>query len=399
MSALLRSMAMRTLGQGTHQHENITGKSLIKWTSLNSFCALLGPFSEATFGGKSYCTDPGAKNKSRQVTFVADMVADGEELDNPDSLEMLVGVQWQVYRVSPLWGVIFSDEGEVEEPTMFDEEMLKDKALVIGAVVGDQTEVEVAPLPGLRGSRFDKEALVVTVRRRMGGKRLNIFMGVLCATEAKELQLRHGKAISLPVMLAQGNQEVTERVIHGMEKAFDCVVGKLTLPERELQWMAAMWSGIELAELKRARPNHNKTVSSDFDQLLSSKKPTTRSKARKDAREEDEESGFGTQETLQEESVPGDSGDGVGGGVASQAAGDGDDVKLRPVKLVYGMPASMGEEIREQIGHFTFEFPAEEVRQIWKCCRDEATASEFTEEEMEAFHRLNGWDLMKHIFN
>ena len=54
------------------------------------------PFSEATFAGKSYCTDPGSKDKSRQVTFVADMVADMEELNNPDSLEMLVGVQWQV---------------------------------------------------------------------------------------------------------------------------------------------------------------------------------------------------------------------------------------------------------------------------------------------------------------
>ena len=355
---------------------------------------MVGTFSEATFGGKSYCTEPGAKNKSRQVTFVADMVADGEELDNPDSLEMLVGVQWQVYRVSPLWGVIFSDEDKVEEPTMYDEEMLKGKALVIGAMVGAQTEVEISPLPGLRGSRFDKEALVITVRRRMGGERISIFMGILCATEAKELQLRHGKATSLPVMLAQGNQEVTERVIHGMEKAFDCVVGKITLPERELQWMAAMWSGIELAELKRARPNHNKTVSSDFDQLLSSKKPTTRSKVQKKAvrEEEEDESGIGTQETLQEESVPGGSGDGVKGGLVSQVADVEDGVKLRPVKLVFGMPASMGEDIREQIGHFTFEFPAEEVRQIWKCCRDEATTSEFTEEEMEAFHRLNAWD-------
>ena len=125
------------------------------------------------------------------------------------------------------------------------------------------------------------------------------------------------------------------------------------------------------------------------NQLLASKRPTTRSKAQKAAREDEEESGFGTQETLQEESVPGDSGDVRNqGAVESKEADSGDDVKLRPVKLVYGMPSSMGEEIREQISHFTFEVPAEEVRQVWKCCRDVATASEFTEEEMEAFHRL-----------
>ena len=116
-----------------------------------------------------------------------------------------------------------------------------------------------------------------------------------------------------------------------------------------------MWSGIELEELKRARPNHNKTVSSDFDQLFSSKRRSTRSKAVKAAREEEEESGFGTQETLQEESVPGDAGDVRNQGAAVSKEADGeDDVKLRPVQLVYGMPSSMGEEIREQISHFTF---------------------------------------------
>lgn len=344
------------------------------------------PFSEATFAGKSYCTDPGSKDKSRQVTFVADMVADMEELNNPDSLEMLVGVQWQVYRVSPLWRVVFVDEEE-DEPTLYDPEMLKRQAMVIAGVVGEHTEVEVSSLSGLRGSRFDKEALVVTVRKRMGGKIVNIFTGVLCATEAKELQLRHGKAISLPVMLAQGNAEVTERVIYGLEKAFDCVVGRLTLPEKELEWMAAMWSGIELAELKRSRPNHNKTVSSDFDQLLARRRPTTRSKTGKTAKE-DEESGIGTQDTLQEESVPGDAEDRNQGTVSLKEVGGGNGVELRPIKLTYGMPASMGEEIREQISHFTFEFPAEDVRKIWKCCRDSATSSEFAEEEMEAFHRF-----------
>ena len=356
---------------------------------IASHAGLHGSLSVSTLTGKSYCTDPGEKNKSRQVAFVADLGAAGGELDNPDSLEMLVGVQWQVYKVSPLWGVAFKDVSE-EEPTIYDLESLKRHAAVIGSVVGEQTEVEVAPLPGLRGSRFDKEALVITVRKKMGAKSISIFTGVLCATEAKELQLRHGKAISLPVLLVQGNSEVTERVIHGMEKAFDCVVGKLTLPEKELQWMSAMWSGVELSELKSARPNHNKTVSSDFDQLLCNKGRTTRSKAKESAREE-EESGIGTQETLHEESVPGEAGDGnQGTGTTRQEEVGEEHVKTRPVKLVYGLPASLGEAIREKISHFTFEFAAEEVRKIWKCCREVGNPAEFTEEEMEAFHRSAG---------
>ena len=50
------------------------------------------------------------------------------------------------------------------------------------------------------------EQLIIAVRRNMGDKNVSIFMGVFCVTVAKKLQLRHGKAISLPVMLAQGNQ-------------------------------------------------------------------------------------------------------------------------------------------------------------------------------------------------
>ena len=40
----------------------------------------------------------------------------------------------------------------------------------------------------------------------MGDQKVSIFMGVFCVMVAKKLQLRHGKAISLPVMFAQGNQ-------------------------------------------------------------------------------------------------------------------------------------------------------------------------------------------------
>ena len=103
---------------------------------------------------------------------------------------------------------------------------------------------------------------------------------------------------------------------------------------------------------------------------------------------EEEESGIGTQETLHEESVPGEAGDGNQGTGTTQQEEDGEEgVKTRPVKLVYGLPASMGEAIREKISHFTFEFAAEEVKKIWKCCREVGHAAEFTEEEMEAFHR------------
>jgi len=98
---------------------------------------------------------------------------------------------------------------------------------------------------------------------------------------------------------------------------------------------------------------------------------------------------------LQEESVPGDAGDVRNQGAAVSKEADGeDDVKLRPVQLVYGMPSSLGVEIREQISHFTFEFTAEEVRQIWKCCRDVATASELMVEEWRLFTGALAWTFL-----
>ena len=40
------------------------------------------------------------------------------------------------------------------------------------------------------------------------------------------------KVTNLPVLLTRGAVEVTEKVVLGMERCWDCVVGKLQLPPR-----------------------------------------------------------------------------------------------------------------------------------------------------------------------
>ena len=54
------------------------------------------------------------------------------------------------------------------------------------------------------------------------------------------------------------------------------------------------------------------------------------------------------------------------------------------VKLVYGLPDSLAK-YREQLNRFTFELGAKEVREIWRCCREEG-GNCLSQGEMEAFH-------------
>ena len=183
----------------------------------------------------------------------------------------------------------------------------------------------------------------MTVRSSAGGRGRDLCLAVLCSVEAAELRLKSGEATALPVLLTRGKLETTERVVRGLEQCFDCVVARLELEERDLQWMAAMWAGLRRGELAKT----------------------------------------GAQDSGQARRVLGETTN-TGPGEAEQPKeNDKDEV----VKLVYGLPASLGPEVREQVRHMTLEFPADQLRQVWLCCREEATGNEFTEREMEAFHR------------
>jgi hypothetical protein len=69
-----------------------------------------------------------------------------------------------------------------------------------------------------------------------------------------------------------------------------------------------------------------------------------------------------------------------GGGAEGKRGEDKNGV----VKLLFGLSDSLGPELQAKVSHFTFEFQAAEIRQIWSCC---CTGNEFTEVEMKSFHR------------
>ena len=159
--------------------------------------------------GGTYCNKSGTRDQSRFLAFVPDMVAGLEERANPESLALLVDGQWQVHRVSPLWGVpLLPPRGPELEPE-YDGRALARLARGIGEVVGRHAEVEMEPLGGLRGNRFDKEALRIQVKSGMAGRKVTVFDGVLCGSEVKELRLKSGEATCLPVLLTRGNLDIS----------------------------------------------------------------------------------------------------------------------------------------------------------------------------------------------
>ena len=123
--------------------------------------------------------------------------------------------------------------GEQNQEDIYDEKGLSRQARSIAEVVGSHAEVTISPLSGLRGSRFDREALSILVQQKMSGKKVEIFQGILCSVEAEEVVMSESRKVTnLPVLLTRGAVEVTEKVVLGMERCWDCVIGKLQLPPR-----------------------------------------------------------------------------------------------------------------------------------------------------------------------
>lgn len=317
------------------------------------------------------------KNYSRRVSYAADLVAGTEEEQNPQILSDLCRVPWRVFRVSPLWDVAYLDTcGQVvtdhtysEEGLSYDKATFKKYARVIqGYVIKDQVnatdmpnKVELSQVKGLRGSRNDRDAIKITVTSNCGEESREVFVGVLCAIEAAELQIKSKKATSLPVFLTRGSVDVTDRVIFGLEKCFDCVVAPLVLPDSELSWMSAMWAGLEVKAAsdhtdppeqdensqpnipkKRGRPSKdkskNQTSNSDNDKAKAASKPSNKTAPREE------------------------------------------------IKLGYVLPNDLCEDKEGKIQHLTVSLPSHQVKQLWEALHEEGEA-EFTAQELEHFHK------------
>jgi len=343
------------------------------------------------------------RNFSRRVSFAADLVASTEESQFREVLEEVVMVQWKVYRCSPLWNVPFKDsrtsigsqqslaEGgsnimrmiAASSEMLYDEKALKRYARVIAtyvathAVSGQENpyKVELVPLKGLKGIRSDKEALKITVHTTMGEEKKLIFTGILCGVETAELQLTSNNCLNLPVFLACGNVDTTERVIYGLEKCFDCVLAPLALPDTELQWMSAMWAGLEVDRVEEPRTSEGAVRAAN---RKSKSKVKTGGKNRTPLKDKSNSQQGGDEVMEQNEKV-----DKAAGSKHPKQTINDQDV----VKMTFEVPSSLSQEAREKIRHLTLSFPAQQLKKVWDGVH-QGGDSEFTETEMETFHSM-----------
>jgi len=347
----------------------------------------------------------GKKSFSRRVSFAADLVASTEESQFREVLEEMVMVQWKVYRCSPLWNVPskepMASEGIKQFSTcegprniarmmampdmMYDEKALKRYARFIATYVATHSvggqdnpyKVELATLKGLKGIRSDKEALKVTVHTTMNEEKKLIFTGILCGIETSELQLRSNNCINLPVFLAAGNVDTTERVIFGLEKCFDCVLAPLALPDTELQWMSAMWAGLEVDRNREEEPRTsagavNAATRKSKEKLGSKRRPPLKDKTNKEIN-----TSGNKDEADEVVDIPRKNGK-----QSKQMINDHD-----VVKMTFEVPRSLSENASQRIRHLTLSYPAQQLKKVWDGVH-RGGDSEFTEEEMETFHKM-----------
>ena len=51
-----------------------------------------------------------AKSVNRQISYAVDLIAANEEMDHPETLQLITNTEWSVHRVSPLWNVQYKNK-------------------------------------------------------------------------------------------------------------------------------------------------------------------------------------------------------------------------------------------------------------------------------------------------
>jgi len=274
---------------------------------------------------------------------------------------------------------------------LYDEKALKRYARVIASYVATHAvsgqdnpyKVELTTLKGLRGVRSDREALKVTVHTTMVDQKKLIFTGILCGVETAELQLRSDNCLNLPVFLAAGNVDTTERVVHGLEKCFDCVLATLALPDMELQWMSAMWAGLEVERVEEPKTSEGAVKAAN-------RKPEKKKGRGRPPLKDKSNNQNGIENTEEEDDITADN-PSKSSKATKQTISDHDVVKMTfQVPSSYStanLPGQPPSSLKDKIRHITLAFPAQQLKKVWDHVHTGGD-SEFLETEMETFHTL-----------
>ena len=109
--------------------------------------------------------------------------------------------------------------------------------------------VSVEIVKGLRGNREDTEALQFQIKQNIkgvkGGCKEKIWSTcLLLSVDAQEASFYSKNVAQLPLCLTCGDVVLNKQLFKGLQHKFDCTIFPLEIPEEELMWMSALWSGI-----------------------------------------------------------------------------------------------------------------------------------------------------------
>ena len=158
-----------------------------------------------------------------------------------EQISVLNGRIWKTYSVSPLFG--FDPQ---KSPRRLSYQLATHLELEEGSR-GDEVLFPVEIVKGFRGNREDHDGLQITVQKRSESKPdefKDVCKIYFLAVHSQEVHL-NSRVTVLPLCLAQGPENLVQKILLIMSRQFDCVIYPLNLEPLDLKWMCALWSGTE----------------------------------------------------------------------------------------------------------------------------------------------------------
>jgi len=180
----------------------------------------------------------------------------------------------------------------------------------------------------------------------------------LCGVEVATLQISGNNATCLPVFLANGSVDLTERVMYGLSKCFDCTISHLLFPKYELLYATALWTALEDAN-------------SSFDCSIAP--PAKRNRKQREVLQENNSSANCSENSQQSPQI------------AAKSAATGKQ-KQEDIELHLSIPEDH-PEIRDKISTIKISLSFSEVGDLWRAIHD-PRENTVTEQEMNQFHEI-----------
>ncbi|XP_043941164.1 centromere protein L [Protopterus annectens] len=176
-----------------------------------------------------------------------------QENVDPEKIALLLRKRWTLYSLTPLYKFSHAALKAYSRQLSAYIAAEKQKGLAIAVGLDLGVAVVFSPLPGLRGTVQDPEAVLIQITSKSPfptwrNEEKLVWSGWLCCTsgDTEFLENLMKDFTCLPLFLTNGTESLTALVGAWFQTTFDCSFSLLTVSSLNLAWMAAMWTGFDL---------------------------------------------------------------------------------------------------------------------------------------------------------